>query len=638
MTEAGRAWHAALMAHPLDALSAAEIERATSIVRRERSTDEMLFSTVTLREPDKAVIGTYRHGDPVDREVLCVVVDGPNSVAEAVVSVTADELRSWRHVPDAKPPLLFTEIVNAIEVLKASPEWRQALARRGVTDLDSVQIDPWPAGTFGDPVEDRTRLTRVVAYVRHDPTDNGYAHPVEGVVAVVDLVAQQVVDVLDHGVVAIPEECSNYDLERSGPARIGLQPLEIVQPEGVSFTVEGNLVSWQNWRLRVSMDPIEGLVLHEVGWDDGDRVRPILHRAALSEMVVPYGTTAPTHDWKNAFDAGEWGMGRFVNSLELGCDCLGEIHYLDAVMATEDGRASTVSQAICMHEEDFGILWKHQDLHSGTTEVRRNRRFVVSAIYTVGNYEYGFYWYLYLDGTIELEVKLTGIMQTMAVAAGEPPAQAVMIAPSLAAPHHQHLFNVRLDVCVDGPDNSVYEVDVEPLPPGPANPRDNAFTTVSKLLETEQAAKRVVDPSRSRSWNIVNPSVHNRLGQPVAYKLHAGPWPTLLAGEAASVHQRAEFATRNLWVTPFHPDERRAAGPYANQHRGGGLPAWTAADRSIVDTDVVVWCTFGVTHIARPEDWPVMPVERTGFSLTPLGFFDRNPALDLPRSPGHCHP
>ena len=625
--------------HPLDALTAPEIERAASIVRRERSTEDLLFATITLREPDKAVVGTYRPGDPVDREVRCVVVDGPNSIAEAVVSVTADELRSWRSLPGAKPALLFTEIVDAMGVLHESEEWRDALAKRGITDLSTVQIDPWPAGSFGDAAEDATRLTRVVSYLRHDPTDNGYAHPIEGLVAMIDLSARRVVEIVDHGVVAVPAECSNYDIERAGPARTSLRPLEIVQPDGPSFTVDGNLLSWENWRLRVSMDPIEGLVLHQVGWDDGTRVRPILHRAALSEMVVPYGTTAPTHDWKNAFDAGEWGMGRFVNSLALGCDCLGEIVYLDAVMATERGGASTVSQAICLHEEDFGILWKHQDLHSGTTEVRRNRRFVISSIYTVGNYEYAFYWYLYLDGTIELEVKLTGIMQTMAVAEGSPPAQSVMIAPELAAPLHQHLFNVRLDVCIDGPDNSVYEVDVEAMPAGPDNPRDNAMTTVETLLGTEQAAQRLIDPTRSRTWRIVNPSVTNRLGRPVAYKLLPGAWPTLLAGEDAAVRRRAGFATRHLWVTPFDEDEFRAAGPYANQSTGGGgLPEWTATDRPVVDTDVVVWCTFGVTHVPRPEDWPVMPVERTGFSLVPVGFFERNPALDLPPSAGHCHP
>ena len=67
-------------------------------------------------------------------------------------------------------------------------------------------------------------------------------------------------------------------------------------------------------------------------------------------------------------------------------------------------------------------------------------------------------------------------------------------------------------------------------------------------------------------------------------------------------------------------------------------PAGRPADRPIVDTDVVLWYTFGVTHVPRPEDWPVMPVEYAGFTLAALGFFDRNPALDVPPSPAaHCH-
>src|SRR5690606_36180017 len=161
----------------------------------------------------------------------------------------------------------------------------------------------------------------------------------------------------------------------------------IHQPEGVSFTVDGNHLAWQRWDLRVALDPVEGLVLHDVAYQDGDRRRTILHRASLSEMVVPYGAPDPAHRRKNAFDAGEWGLGRFVNSLKLGCDCLGEITYLDAVMADEQGEPSVVEQAICIHEEDDGIAWKHHDLNTGNIEVRRSRRFVVSSTFTVGNYE-----------------------------------------------------------------------------------------------------------------------------------------------------------------------------------------------------------------------------------------------------------
>jgi primary-amine oxidase len=386
------------------------------------------------------------------------------------------------------------------------------------------------------------------------------------------------------------------------------------------------------------MDPTEGLVLHCVGLDDHGRKRPVLHRASVTEMVVPYGDPGPMHGWKNAFDAGEWGLGRMANSLVLGCDCLGEIRYLDAVGCTEKGKPFVQRNVVCIHEEDYGILWKHVDMHTGRTEVRRSRRLVVSSISTVGNYEYGFYWYFYLDGTMQLEVKLTGIMSTMAVEPGSPdPKFATMVAPQLAAPFHQHLFNVRMDMEVDGPENCVYEVDVVASPPGPDNPMDNAFETVATLLASESDACRLVDPHRSRTWKVVNRKVKNGLGSPVAYKLLPGSTPTLLAGENSSVAKRAGFAKKNLWVTRFDPSERRAAGDHPNQHIGGdGLPRFVAQNRPLVDEDVIVWYTFGVTHVPRPEDWPVMPVEYAGFSLVPFGFFDRNPTLDVP-PPDGCH-
>jgi primary-amine oxidase len=110
-----------------------------------------------------------------------------------------------------------------------------------------------------------------------------------------------------------------------------------------------------------------------------------------------------------------------------------------------------------------------------------------------------------------------------------------------------------------------------------------------------------------------------------------------MAHPDSPIGRRAGFAQHNLWVTPYAPDERRAAGEFPNQHSGGdGLPRWTAQDRPIAGTDVVVWYTFGVTHFVRPEDWPVMPVEYSGFTLMPFGFFDRNPALDVPPSDAHC--
>ena len=482
-----------------------------------------------------------------------------------------------------RPALLFGESLNAILGVKAHPDWQAALRKRGIEDFDLVQIDPWPAGSFGIGHEDGRRISRCISYLRESQTDNGYARPIEGVIAFFDNGGNEVLEVVDLGLVPLPPERGSYlpdDLpEDVGPMRTDLKPLEIVQPEGPSFRVDGNRVEWQRWSFRVGFDPYEGLVLHTVGYHDGDRVRPVLHRASITEMVVPYGHPGPMHGWKNAFDAGEWGLGRMANSLKLGCDCLGAIHYFDAELATEQGEPYTVENAVCMHEEDYGILWKHHDMHGGTNEVRRSRRLVVSFIATVGNYEYGFYWYLYLDGNIQLEVKLTGIVSPMAIEPGEEPEFANVIAPGLAAPHHQHLFSARLDLDVDGPTNTVYEVEAEAVPTGPDNPWGNAFRPKTTRLVTELAAQRDVCAATSRVWKVVNPGARNRLGQPVGYKLvPTMSTPTMLAAPDSSIGRRAGFARHNLWVTPYDATERRAAGDFPNQHAGGdGLPRWTAA-------------------------------------------------------------
>jgi primary-amine oxidase len=627
--------------HPLQPLTAEEITAAVALVLADpRFDDRVRFAHVGLAEPSKAAVAAWVPGARAERAARLVLTTGPEAaVVEVVASLSEGALRSVTEVQGVRPGLLVEEAFGAIVALEGDPDWVAAMARRGLHDPAQIQIDPWPAGTFGSQHEEGRRICRCLAYRRDTPQGNGYARPVEGVVAFVDMGRGEVLEVVDHGVVPMAPGAGSYYPEDQPALRQGLRPLEIVQPEGPSFTLQGNLLQWQRWSMRLSFDAVEGLVLHQVGYEDGGRRRPVLYRASVSEMVVPYGDPGPMHGWKNAFDAGEWGLGRMANSLELGCDCLGEIRYLDAILATEQGEPYVVPNAICMHEEDFGILWKHRDLRSGRGEVRRSRRLVVSFIATVGNYDYGFYWYFYLDGTIGFEVKLTGILSTMGLHPGETPRFASVVAPQLGAPYHQHLFNVRLDMDVDGTANSVYEMEARPVPPGPDNPWSNAFESVATLLRTESEAQRVIDPARSRHWKVVSTSATNGLGQPTAYKLVPGPTPTLLAAPASSVGRRAAFATRNLWVTPYRPDERRAAGDYPNQHRGGdGLPRWTAQDRGIVDEDVVLWYTFGVTHVPRPEDWPVMPVEHAGFQLVPTGFFDANPALDLPPPTGHCHP
>lgn len=627
--------------HPLEPLTAAELSTAVDILRRERSLGQgCRFVSATLHEPPKDHVLAFSPGGPFQREVFFVLFDRADGMTyEAVVSLSEGRVSRWRAVPGVQPQVMVEEFFECERIVKESPEVQDALRKRGITEFDGVIVDPWSAGNYGD--EEEGRLLRALAWVKMaGPDDNGYAHPVENLVVYVDMNARQVVRVEDYGVVPVPAKPGNYTPEEVGELRADLKPVEITQPDGVSFEVDGHEVRWQKWRFRIGFTPREGLVLHTLGYEDKGRVRPILYRASLSEMVVPYGDPTPVHSRKNAFDAGEYNVGMLANSLELGCDCLGEIRYFDAVMVDNEGGPFVIKRAVCMHEEDFGLLWKHMDFRTERTEVRRSRRLVISFIATVGNYEYGFYWYLYQDGTIEFQVKLTGVVSTGAVKPGEKPSHGQLLnSDGLYAPIHQHFFNVRLDMDVDGTRNSVYEVHTEAEPPGPGNPLGNAYRTVTTLLPRESEAQRIIDPLSARYWKVINPSATNAVGEPVAYRLvpHANVLP--FAQPDAGVLKRAAFITKHLWVTPCAPGEMYAAGDYPNQHPGGaGLAEWTRADRSVDDTDVVVWYTFGSHHAARLEDWPVMPVQYAGFTLQPFGFFDENPALDVPppASNGHC--
>jgi primary-amine oxidase len=629
--------------HPLDPLSGEELARAVQLVRSSEDfktlSSRTQFISVALLEPPKNAVFFQRREESPRQAQIVLLESKRGHTYEVVVSLDDERVRSWSQIRGVQPASPVQEIIEASQVVKQDHKFREAMARRGITDMEQVQVDPWPAGHYGSQEELGLRLARAVAYLLPRPDDNAYAHPIEGVIALVDLNRMAVLEVEDHGVVPVPAERGNYLGESTAPARSDLRTLEISQPDGPSFQVSGWEVEWQKWHFRVGFTPREGLVLHTVAYEDDGTRRPILYRASLSEMVVPYGDPSPTHYFKGVFDAGENGVGTAVTSLERGCDCLGEIHYFDAAVCDNDGRVRLIRNAICMHEEDYGVLWRHLDWRSGAGEIRRSRRLVVSSFASIGNYDYGFFWYFYQDGTIQFEVKLTGVLSTGAVPPGEVPQYGSLVAPQLNGMIHQHFFNVRLDVMVDGRENSVVEVNSETVPRGSANPHGNAFRATRTLLRREREAQRVIHPTSARSWEIVNPSRRNRLGNPVAYRLIPGENVLPFADPDSAILRRAGFTTKHLWVTPYNAAERFAAGEYPYQHPGGaGLPEWTRADRSIAATDIVVWYTFGHHHLPRPEDWPVMPMAYIGFHLRPAGFFERNPALDVPRPPrdDHC--
>jgi primary-amine oxidase len=625
------------LVHPLDPLTTSEVETTMAVLRDSGLvTPSRRVARLEVLEPAKDALRSFEGGGSapprLTRSGLFDLAAG--TLGEAVVSIAGRRLESWTERPGRAPGLLGEERAAMEELIKSDARWQEAVRGRGVDDLAAVHFEFMAAPDLID--EPGQRRVRAVGFLQRHAADNYYAHPIDRLVVLCDVTAGEIMAIEDDEPgLPVPQESGNFTPADIGPARADLRPLDILQREGPSFTLEGHYLRWQKWEMRVGFHPVEGLVLHRVGYRDGERLRPLLHRASLSEMIVPYADPSISQWWRAVFDAGEVGLGAHTDSLELGCDCLGEIRYLDVIVAGPDGTPRTIKNAICIHEEDYGLAWKHDGMFVATTESRRLRRLVISFFATVGNYDYGFYWYFYPDGSIEVEVKLTGIIYTGAVADGVDPEYGGLVAPNLYGPHHQHLFCFRLDAEIDGGPNSVEEVNVDPMPAGPGNPHGNAFKVSTTRFATESDAQRHSDPARSRYWRIVNDHSRNRLGKPVAYKLVPQYSPALVADPTAHVSRVAAFASRHLWVTPFKPDELHAGGDYP-AFGDVGLAEWVRADRPVEDGDVVLWHVVGSTHIVRPEDWPVMPVERVGFQLKPLGFFDRNPALDLPPSPAHC--
>jgi primary-amine oxidase len=624
--------------HPLEPLTASEIENAVQLLKTVPScTATTRIISIMLKEPSKHSVHSWPNEHALDREAVAVLLENATNVASTVtLNLTAAKVTEIRPAPPgAQPTLSVDEQVECEQAVLASPAFQAALQKHyGIADTSLVMVDIWSAGYYGAEEERTRRLTRPLCFLRTDPTDNGYSKPIEGIRPVVDLNTMEVIRVEEYGHWPLPPESCNYSASRVENQRTDIKRLSITQPDGASFQLEGNQISWQNWKFVIGFNAREGLTIHHLRYHDQGRDRSILYRGSLTEMVVPYGDPKPTQVRKNAFDVGEYGMGMCANSLRLGCDCLGHIEYLDAHLCDSRGRAFTIQNAICIHEEDYGILWKHTDRRlPDAPEVRRSRRLVVSSVSTVENYEYGFFWYFYQDGNIQFEIKLTGILSLGAVQDGEKPKHGTVIAPRLYAPNHQHFFNVRLDFDLDGVQNTVQQLDIVPDPVDEWNKFENAFHVEATSLRTEQQALANLNLETARTWKIINETSRNRTGEPVGYKFIPGDNSVPFASANAWWRLRAGFVNHHVWVTPFREDENYAAGDYPNQCCGGdGLMKWTGADRCIENQDIVFWYTFGHTHIPRLEDYPVMPTAYIGFFLKPNGFFDRNPANDVPAS------
>ncbi|MBJ8346663.1 primary-amine oxidase [Antrihabitans sp. YC2-6] len=634
--------------HPLDPLVADEFTKAAAILGSAHGVGPgWRFASIELAEPSKAEIAAFdADGSAPDRRAHVVCFErAENKTYKALVSLTSESVVSWDHIPGEQANFTVDEWVECDEALRNHPDVIAALAERGITDMSMVFMDTW---TYGDVVMPEKYKNRRIGWsdtwVKAADGANPYAGPVNGFHCVIDVNTMELLEIEDTFRVDKPEIMGEYvprhvpERIRNASTREPLKPLDITQSDGPSFTIEGNKLEWQNWSLRVGFNYREGMTLHAVKYNDNGNVRSIANRLSFAEMMVPYRDHCDDHYRRTAFDIGEWGIGFMTTSLELGCDCLGEIRYLDAVLHNSKGEPYTIKNAICIHEEDAAVLWKHVDHHAGA-ETRRMRRLTVSFHVTVANYEYLTYWRFYQDGNIECEVRATGIMVVSHFPEGGSHPHGTLVDNRTYAPYHQHFLVARMDLDVDGTDNTVYQTETEIEPMGPDNPYGLSLRQKNTPLRTEEEGKQDFNWQTQRAWKVVNDNTKNGIGTSPAYKLVPGAAIPAMFDPQSPVLARCKAIEHTVWVTPNSPDERWPAGEFVNQSKvDHGLPEWTAANRSIENTDVVVWYVFGIHHITRPEDWPIMPVDTVNFWLKPVGFFDRNPSIDVaPSPPKACH-
>jgi primary-amine oxidase len=556
--------------HPLDPLTADEITQASEAVRNHLGLSpvnvdkHVRFASISLNEPPKQ---DYIQGIVTPRRAEIVALNPTTGIAsEYQVDLNTGQVVYSNDLPRGVQPLLTPDDCDLAEaIVQSSPEVAAAMRERyNIVDMSTVACDPWSIHLASE--EDRQltqwrddgipgRLVQTFLYHRQygeGLEDNVYAHPID-IVPVVDLLARKVVTIngMSRDPPTIPNASVQYhrNLVKTNSyletewRQERLTALDVVQPDGPSFDVSGNQVEWQKWKFRVGFNYREGLVLHDVSYNG----RPILHRASLVEMAVPYADPHPPYQRKCAFDIGDYGLGFCANSLELGCDCLGHIHYFDAVLSDSLGNPVEKKKVICLHEEDNSILWKHVEYRNGHNETRRGRELIISSIATVVNYEYLFYWHFRQDGCIDFKIKLSGELSTNLLSEGEEtPSHGVMVAPGVNAQIHQHMFVARLDMAVDSHLNTVSEINIYSEPASDTNPYRNAFGPKETVFETEADAQRVCDSNTSRYWKISNAEgkINWITGKPTAYKLQPfnfGPsQPVVFTDPDSAVSQKGE--------------------------------------------------------------------------------------------------
>ncbi|EXJ61101.1 primary-amine oxidase [Cladophialophora yegresii CBS 114405] len=646
--------------HPLDQLSVDEVNTARQAVLDARKA-AVIFRNTFAVEPAKAELvkflnaehaGTLSADTPrparqarVQYDV--VSEDRSHEYMESVIDIASGKEVEHRQIPrTSQQALTVDEFKEFSHVCVESDMFKKAVKELNLDEKFEIAIDPWPYG--GPDVGEVTpRYTQGLCFAKlrnGNPDSNHYGFPLP-IIPVMDTYKKEIIridrlatggveDGLSYGTAGknVLEHCqpAEYVPELlDTPLRSDLKPLNVLQPEGPTFTVsDDSLIEWQKWRFRVGFTPRECAVLHDVHYDG----RSVLYRLSLSEMTVPYGDPRPPFHRKQAFDFGDAGAGRAANNLALGCDCLGVIKYIDAMLVDTEGKPSVSKNVVCVHEQDNGIGWKHTNFRTNRAVVTRSRELVVQFIITLANYEYIFAYKFDQAGGITVETRATGIVSVVNIDPGKTSPYGNVVSPGALAQNHQHIFAVRIDPAIDGHNNTIFTEESLPIPMNPkTNPHGNGYDVVRKPVTKSTSIH--ASPFTNLTIKMANASKINPISQrPVSYKFIPSPSQLILADPDSIVAKRAAFAHHHVWVTKYKDNELFAGGEFTNQSQKeeGGVADMVARKDEVENEDVVVWNVFGLTHNPRVEDWPVMPVEIHQLHLRPADFFERNPALDVP--------
>ena len=621
--------------HPLDGLTTAEYWTVHDVLQQAgKLTDLTLTSSLLLHEPDKAFVLAWKPGDAIPREAD-VILEIAGKTAEARVDIANRKLESFNEIPGVQAPVTVSEFGAIGEVIKHDPRVIAALKAHGITDLALVNCSAGPLSFLVFPDQEGHRIGWGSCTDTHG-VYHTWGRTIEGIDIKADLTTKKVLEVNDRGPIPMPSGDIDFEESEATP-RPGTTPILVTQPLGPAYKLEKGEVSWQNWRFRFRLDPRVGPVVNLVRYQDGDRLRSVMYEGSLSEMYVPY--MDPEENWNSrAFlDAGEFLLGGIIKPLGPD-DCPAHAQYFTALAPSDHAGPIRKPQTACLFERTLGDpAWRHFENNQVTG--RPSRELVLRTSATIGNYDYLMDWIFQQDGTIKVAVGATGVVETKSVKQTQAmdmmgkPSYGTLVDTNLVAVDHDHYFSFRLDLDVDGPNNSFM---IDRLVPQTikARTRTSIWAVESSIAHTESEAILDANLKSPAMWNFISTTAKGKVGNPTGYEIMPGATALSIVSPEDPAQKVGAFSAHQLWVTPYKPNELYASGTYVTNSKGlEGLPAWTKANRPIENTDLVAWYTVGFHHVVRTEDWPMMPTMWHDFLIRPVNFFDRNPVLTLPHQP-----